>query len=246
MHISACCVAAVVLLSSPAFGQFFSLSVDLLDPNETTGTIPDNFRVVDIFVDVPATDVWSAGGLRTTAENSATINYWGAEPEVPGTQPGLINGGVANQFYTSLSRPRGRFNANRFTNAAAVVTGAFDPAGASPVTAPTFLNVTYQADPPPTDDSFSVDGYIARVSVDVSAMNLPLDYDTWGADRLNRVPAGAIIALRSTPADETFGTMVTTLDVPEPRGIDWALWVIPEPATALLLLSGLFGFQRRV
>lgn len=39
-----------------------TVSVDVLDPSETSGTIPDNTRIVDLYFDVAASDVWNGGG----------------------------------------------------------------------------------------------------------------------------------------------------------------------------------------
>jgi hypothetical protein len=233
-------------IGSIAFGQGV-VSVDLLEPWETTGTIPANTRIVDIYVDIASTDSWTTTGIRALTENGATINYWDSDPTTPGIQPGLYNGGAANKFLTSLSRPRPRDGGGRFNNAGVEVAGAYDPPESTPTTTPNELNVEYFASPPETADSPSVDGYIARISVDISATGLPDNYNGgWQVSRVGDIFPGASVVLRSLPINAAVGTMSTTFDAPDPTGLNWALWWIPEPSSAaLLVLGGLVIVRRR-
>ena len=238
--------AAAMAASSIALAQG-TATVDLLDPAETTGTIPANTRIVDIFFNVVPTDVWTAAGIRAVTENGATIIYFDSDLNTPGTQPGLLNGGTANKFTTMLSKPRNRDDAGRFTNAGAAAAGTYDPGGGAPATLPNMLNVAYFANPPETPSSPSFDGYIARIAVDVSGVaGAPADYGPWFAGPLASVPADAVVVLRSVGANQVGGTATATFDVPQLGFTSWAMWFIPEPTSlALLALGGLAATRRR-
>lgn len=238
--------ATAMAASSIALAQG-TATVDLLNPAETTGTIPANFRVVDIFIDVATTDTWTAAGLRAVTENGATLNYFDADANVPDVQPGLFNVGAANKFVTSLSKPRQRDVNGRFTNAGAAAAGAYDPPGSSPVNTASELNVAYFASPPETPGSASVDGYIGRVSVNIAGVaGAPDNYDLWGAGPIASIPAGATVVLRSVPVNQPGGTATATFDVPALNFSSWAMWYVPEPSSlALLVLGGLAAIRRR-
>jgi hypothetical protein len=240
---------AITVLACPfCFAQGVA-SVDLLNPEETTGTIPPNFRIVDVRVQVVFGDIWVAAGIRAATENGATINYFDADANAAGVQPGLFNGGTANKFYTMLSKVRGRDVNRRFTDAYAAAAGAYDPQDASPVTDADLLNVAYFASPPEGKEFPLRDGYIARISVDISGVTeipgYPIDdYANWGAGPI--VPPGALVVLRSVPQTQQFGTVIATFDVPELSGLNWYLYYVPEPhSVALLTIGALFVLTRR-
>lgn len=243
-------VAAALAASFIALAQG-TASVDLLTPNETSGTIPANTRIVDMFFDYLASDIWTAAGIRAVAESGATIIYFDSDLNTPGIQPGLISGGTANRFTTMLSKPRGRDLVGRFTNGGVALAGAFDPAASVPVTSPGELNVAYFASPPEFPPAPPPDGYIARIAVDIS--NVPEipgadshDYDNWGAGPLDSIPIGARVVLRSVGVDQPGGTATATLHVPALDFSNWAMWYVPEPATlSLLALGGLAAIRRR-
>jgi hypothetical protein len=241
---------AATAASSIALAQG-TASFDVLEPAETSGTIPANTRIVDMYFDVAATDAWTAAGIRALTENGATFIYFDSDPNTAGLQPGLINGGTANRFTTMLSRPRVRDGAGRFTNAGARVTGAWDPASGVPVTQPGELNVVHITDPSATPGTPSVDGYIARIAVDISAVP-PIpgvdihDYSNWGVGPIGSIPAGARVVLRSIGLGQPGGTVTNTFDVPQFNFANWAMWYVPEPTSlALLALGGLTAIRRR-
>src|SRR5262245_57222218 len=118
--------AAVTMTASSIVLAQGAATVDLLTPNEIPQPYPPvNTRIVDIFFDVAATDVWTAAGIRAIAENGASILYFDSDTNTPGVQPGLFSGGTANKFTTMLSKPRARDAAGRFTNAGAAPAGEY-------------------------------------------------------------------------------------------------------------------------
>lgn len=241
--------AAALTAASIASAQGIA-SVDLLEPAETSGTIPSEVRIVDIYFDVASTDTWTAAGLRALTETGAAIIYFDANSVTPGIQPGLFSGGTDNRFTTMLSKPRNRDAADRFENGGAIAVSGYDPQG-GPITSPSFLNVSYFANPPESRLSPSVDGYIARIAVDIS--NVPPisgadidDYNNWGAGPIASIPPNSSVVLRSAGFNEPGGTATVTFDVPAPAFSNWAMWYVPEPMMhGLLALGGLAAIRRR-
>lgn len=235
----------MAFLSSSSFAQG-TVSVDLLDPSETSGTIPGNLRIVDIFVDVAATDVWTAAGMRVITSNGGALAYHDVDVDTPGVQPGLLNPGLDDKFLTSLSRPRARDGNGRFLNAAVAIAGSYNPPATEPVTTPGELNVAYFG----SDVAPSADGYIARIAVDVSGIpGAPGENTAWRVG--TAAPAGAVVVLSCVPppppAAQNPGLAIATFDVPQISGINWELWYeVPEPGgAALLLLGGAMWICRR-
>lgn len=247
----ACGAAALITPSVLALGT--AITIDLLDPSETSGTIPANLRIVDVFVDIaPPLNWWTAAGVRLVATNGAMIAYHDGDANIPGVQPGLFNPGLADRFLTSLSAPRGRNANGRFTNANAAAAGGYNPPSPLPTTSPTELNVAYfrpnKPDPAPPVHEF---GYIARLSVDISSVpGAPPTNELWGVGLT--APAGATIVLQSEPppppATQSPGTAFVTFQNPVIRGLNWQLWFVPEPNSILLLTAGVFLliFQCRI
>ena len=229
--------ALALSLNSVAAAQ--SLSVDLLTPEETPDPIPADFRVVDIFYG--GSSSVQALGFRVVTENGATMNFWDSDPVTPGVQPGFVNVGVANQFYSSVSLPRGRNEEARFTNAGSFVLGAYDPGGPTPEFSENLLNIAYFASPPESART----GYVGRVSVDISATGLPTDYSQWGAGPLSNIPPGSVVVLRSVGLNQPGGTAYSTFDEPGLNFINWGLWAVPEPSSLLLLSTFVLISRRR-
>ena len=225
-----------------------TISVDLLDAgDEGFAGIPAFRRCVDIFVDIDVADVWTASGIRLTAHQGASL-FYDYDPNFPPKfQPPLFNPGVERKFATSLSRPRPRDANERFTNAGAAAAGAFDPPGALVVFESTELRAAYFASPPMSSGSPSVDGYIARIAVDVGAVVSDDEYSGWFAGDLADAPAGALIVLRSEPASAVAGTVFTTFDDPTLRGINWGLGYVPEPSEvcAFIVVSAMMLSRKR-
>lgn len=205
---------------------------------------------MDIYFDVVPTDVWTAAGIRAVTQAGATIIYCDEDPNTQGIQPTLFNGGIANKFATMLSKPRGREAPARFTNGGEGAAGAYDPPAASPVTIANQLNVVYFANPLETPSSPAVDGYIARIAIDITEVKerpaFPIDqYPNWGAGPISFVPHGAVVVLRSVPQNQVGDTATATSDVPQLSFISWAVWYTPEPTSITLLVLGGLAARRR-
>ena len=226
-------VTAVMAVSGwHALGQVVP-SVSL-DPTSPVGRV-----TADIFVDLEPTDAWTAAGLRAVTMNGATFHYGGSDD--PNTAfPDQIEGPynndpVTDRYVTCVSRPKpGRNSNDRFNNnEGATVIGRYSPPGPLDMTVatPTAFNAAWFSDPPATQGSASVDGYIARVSLDVNA---PIGA-IFGIGGTQSIPAGATVILLSerNPGTNDLGFMTASFDVPLLVGFDWAIWYVPEPGTAL-------------
>ncbi|MBI5863293.1 MAG: PEP-CTERM sorting domain-containing protein [Planctomycetes bacterium] len=232
-------VALAVATNAAALAQG-TLAVDLLDPSETSGTIPANYKIVDVHVDIVETDVWTAGGIRAITSNGAAFVYFDVDPNEGVYRPGLFNPGVENKFVTSLSKPRPRDGEDRFHNAGAAAATGYYPDLPVPITTANEFNVVHFASPPENGASPSVDGYVARVAVDVAGVGAPQGA-IWGAGLVGDGPQGAVYVLRSQLPGGTGapGTALTTWDVPQISGINWGMWyVVPEPTSLILLTLG--------
>lgn len=234
-------------ICSIAFAAFangqVTVSVDLLDPSETSGTIPSNLKVVDVFVDVAATDTWIAAGLRVVTSGGARLRYFEGDANRPIIQPTLFNPGIENKFLTSASRPRSRDEAERFTNAGAAAAGGYNPPVPTVTMTQSELSVSYFQSPLPTSTSPSVDGFIARIAIDIANISFQGN-PTWGLGVPSSAPQGANIVLLSVPppnGNANPGTASATFDDRSLVGLDWAMWwVIPEPGTfGMLVVAGL-------
>src|SRR5262245_14464635 len=144
----ALCISLIVTVSANA--QDFA-TVDLLSPGEPGyDALPAGRAVVDCFVGVSSTDLWTVGGMRVVTQNTTTLIY----ARDPSGQIILVNPGLGQQYTTFLSCPRGRNVAPRFLNGGATV--------GSVATDPTLFDVGW------TNSSGTPGaGYVARVAIDL-------------------------------------------------------------------------------
>jgi hypothetical protein len=242
-HRAFCAARFVAVLSATvtAEGQIVSATVDILGAGEPGyDNLPANLLVVDYFVDVAETDVWTAAGTRVLTENGATLVYADGDPNTPGLQVTLTDPGLHQRYTTFVSRPRGRDGDARFTNSGAAVDRAYGPAfpPEPPETLPTLCDPTWFRSPPATSGMPSQDGYIARIAIDLGPAADRRDFLLVSQ---SEPPDGSIIYARCVfPVSGFPGWTNATYDVPSPHGgIDWYLFdPVPEPATSALLLCG--------
>ncbi|HEX5051937.1 MAG TPA: hypothetical protein VFZ65_09210 [Planctomycetota bacterium] len=218
-------VACALALATFATAQV-TLTVDRLDGADPGAPAPANIVVVDVFADVATTDTWTAAGLRATTANGAVLRY--------GAGTVLVNPGLADRFVTCLSKPLSRNTDARFNAPAVAVAGRYDPTGPTAVATAAEVNVAWFASPPVTSTSPSVDGYIARIAIDISGVG--------GIDPTTIVvapglpPAGTVALLVSQPAPASTavaGTVAATFDVPVVTGTNWSIYANPMPSVVL-------------
>ncbi|GMU81684.1 MAG: hypothetical protein AMXMBFR47_15550 [Planctomycetota bacterium] len=240
-----------LLVAAPAGAV--PLSVDLLSPGDAGFEgVPTNFRCIDVHVDLlHPPDIFAAAGLRAVTTDLGTpgpsgdaqIVYFDADPGTPGVQPGLLNPGAADRFTTSLSRALDRNAPERFAFAEAAIAGRYEPTGPVLVTLPGELNVAWFRSPPPQWNSPPDEGYIARIALDVTQVDAAgvdlADYGNWGAGPIGEAPAGATFVLLSDRVPGALaGTIAATWETQWGYWLDWGVWYVPEPATAIALAAG--------
>lgn len=244
-------LAATFAMAATAAFASVTTSVDLLDPSDGGNQPPAGVIAIDVFVDASADDVWTAGGLRglvTAAGQGLNVSIRYAPTDDANTPRAeqLFNPTTANRFSTFLTKPRGRDVAGRYNNAAAGIAGRYSPTGPIETATATEVNAAWFASPPETSTSPSVDGYIARVALNVADVAaLPL-FEAFhvGAPSAATGP----IIFQSSTDEGSAGTVSASFDNPQISGVDWAVWytLVPEPASlALLALGGLAAFRRR-
>jgi hypothetical protein len=215
------------------------ISVDILDSAEPGGPTPAGILTIDVFVDIDATDAWTASGIRAIAQNGATIRY-----AAPGEIINPLLGGSIDRNVVALSKPLARDSAARFLTCGAAAGGSFNPNTVTPIATALELNVVHFASPPVSSTTPSADGFIARISLDVGALALP--NSAFAIFTPGSQPAGSIPVLVST-ANGGLGTVFATFDVPTIRGINWGVYaVVPAPGSlAVLGLAGVVAARRR-
>lgn len=203
--------------------------------------MPPDVAIVDLFVDIHERDVWAAAGIRAITANGASLVYFDSDLNTPGHQTGLVNPGPANRYVTCLSRPRSRNGDARFTNGAAYAVGGFLPPGTALTTEPTALNVSYLTTPPPTPQSPTVDGYVARLALDLSATEFSADELIVTFER----PAFYLLECAPPPtALGYYGFLNATAFDQFYYGEDF--WVtVPEPAGIALLVCSAAQLRKR-
>jgi len=204
-------------IAAPAALAQVTVSVDRLDGAEPGTPVPANLVIVDVFVDVATTDVWTASGMRGLALNGATLVYAGA-----GGPASMLNPGLNNRFVTCLSKPRLRDADARFNNAGAAIGGRYDPTGPTATATSTEVNVVWFASPPENSGSPSFDGYIARIALNTS--NVAIDPATIVV--APTPPAGTIALFESRPSsgNNPTGTVAATFDFPQVTGLNWGVY----------------------
>ncbi|RMF84827.1 MAG: hypothetical protein D6744_02385, partial [Planctomycetota bacterium] len=147
---------------------------------------------------------WSVGLLQGTTSNGATFIY---EPDPNGgtlaTAPDRFGSGA--RFVTFVSLPKGQNKAARFnSNGEAGLAGAV-------ITDPTSVRINFFDSPPVT----SGDGYISRVTIDLSGTGFTQDLVDTGTS----VPAGATVLASMI-------SQAATLGDPDPVGnqLDWFIY----------------------
>ncbi|MBI5863221.1 MAG: hypothetical protein HZB38_01655 [Planctomycetes bacterium] len=190
---------------------------------------PPHVVVVDVYVDVATTDVWTAAGMRVTALNGCFFRYADGDANTPGLQPNLINTGSANdRFVNMVSKPRRRDSPARFDNCGAELAGSYEPHAADPVLTPTECNVIWFAPIPEPPLPPSLDGYVARIAVDYLSY-LPSG-DLYPYFVTEDHPADAFLLAHWSTGTAAPGIANATYWNPAPVGYDYWLWTVPEPS----------------
>ncbi|GMU83491.1 MAG: hypothetical protein AMXMBFR47_33610 [Planctomycetota bacterium] len=236
-----------LIAAGTAASASVSLSVDLVDPADGITQPPPGVIAIDILADLSPDDGWVAAGFYGLVTplgqaEGVTLRYApDNEPNNPSPEY-LLNPGTANRFVTFITRPRLRDGDIRYTIAGAAIAGAYATGGPVAVADPLELDVrwfTSAPEPPP-----SVDGAIARISLDVSAL---LDSHPGAAFATGR-PAdatGPIIFQSEHPSGGGLGTVSVSYDDPTVHGLDWAVWYVPEPAPLACLLIAAVTLRSR-
>ena len=201
-----------ICLTASASAQI-TASVDLLSPGEPGyDALPAGIAVVDGFVDLAVTDIWTISAMRVETHNTATFVYArNGSGEII-----LVNPGLHQQYTTFLSRPRGRNAVERFINGGVTAS--------SLSTDPTLLDVMWS----PSPGGSGGDGYVARIAIDLGDFADRRDFL-----QLSLAPPdpSATILARCTRPGNPFGWAYATFDVPALSGINWYLFdPVSDPA----------------
>jgi hypothetical protein len=215
------------------------VTVDILSGAEPGAPTPAGILSIDVFVDIDATDTWTAAGIRAVASNGALIRYAGQNVII---NPGLT--GNPDRNVVALSKPQDRDSVVRFFGGGAADAGSYIPGAGPSISTPAELNVVFFASPPATPSSPSVDGYIARIGLDVSVLGAP--NSAFAIFTPGSQPAGAIPVLVSAGSGNQLGTVFATFDAPAVRGINWGVYLVPAPGTVGVLgVAGIVAMRRR-
>ncbi|MBI5864082.1 MAG: PEP-CTERM sorting domain-containing protein [Planctomycetes bacterium] len=240
-------LACFVNVVSTTQAQIVSATLDVLSAGDPGAPTPPGVIVLDGFVDVAATDVWTVAGVHCMTYNGATLRYADGDPN-EGLQPTVINTGSGNdRFVTLASRPRERDEAARFDNSGVGILSYMHDAGGQASLQPTHCDFSEFASPPPGPSASSVDGWVVRLAIDSAGQ----DSSSVRLTNVNSPPDAfhplllAAVAAHPPPASQYPGWVNATWDVPPPTGQNWYLWGIPEPSTIMLLAAGMACFRNR-
>ncbi|GMU83494.1 MAG: hypothetical protein AMXMBFR47_33640 [Planctomycetota bacterium] len=225
-------------------------TVDLVDPSDGITQPPPGILAVDVLIDVSPDDTWTAAGIgaevTSIGRNAGVSLRYAPDVEPNSPQPNyLINPGVENRFVTFLTRPRDRDSIERYEDAGAAIGGRYAGAGGPIASASAFdLNVGWFRNPPAMSTSPSVDGAIMRVALNVADLLVANPGATFAAGSVADA-AGPIIFSSDLGEFGIPGTASVSFDNPTPRGLNWAVWYIPEPATLVIVLPAAAILRRR-
>lgn len=231
-------VAMLAAAAAGAANAQVSLSVDRLDGADPGAPAPAGLVVFDVLADVATTDTWTATGLRASAANGAVLVYGAGNalvnPSLPDPEEPPL---PIDPFVTCVSKPLTRAASGRFLNAGAAVAGRYSPSGATATATASELNVAWFASPPAISTSPSVDGYIARLVIDISGA-VGIDPATITVST-GLPPAGTVVLLVSEPCSGgpgsgcpggPAGTAAATFDFAVLSGINWSVYAFPPEA----------------
>ncbi len=240
-------IAAASLAASASASV--TTTVDLVDPSDSITQPPPGVIAIDVLVDVSADDVWCSGGIvtRVTAAGQslgATLVYGPGDEPNTARHENLFNPGTDNRFVTFLSRPRGRDDESRYTNAGAAIGTCYN--GGSPIeyASATELDAIWFHSPP--DFLLGSDGATARVTLDVAALLAEHPAAQFVVGTPNSASGPIILLSEYTYSPGFPGTAnVGRFSENEISGLDWAVWYIPEPASLTSIASAVALFRRR-
>ncbi|GMU83493.1 MAG: hypothetical protein AMXMBFR47_33630 [Planctomycetota bacterium] len=236
---------AVASTVAPARADL-AVSVDIY---EYIGEVPPppGLLAIDMFVDPAPDDVWTVGGLygRVTPWGQAAgvgIRY--APHDDPNTPfpEHLLNPGRSNRYTTFVTKPRNRDASRRFDDAGAAIAGGYVHAAQATANRHE-IDVAWFADPPEGPDSPSVDGFVARITIDARSLfdGDPNFFFELGSPQSATGP----IIFESVLPGSAFGTVSASYDNPTLTGLDWAVWYIPEPAPIAIFLIAAVALRSR-
>lgn len=215
----------------------------MLDALDEGGPPPAEIVVADVFVDVSDGDVWTAGGIIGETLHGARFRYTRTASGVPrGVRPG-----TGDRFVTFFSSPHGRNDDIRFTDPEVAMAGSYTPMAVAVLT-PQVINAAFFRTPTVGDPT--VDGYVVRIAMDVAELVLPgapFENDAFSAYRIGDEPEGAISIFESYPTfTNDLGTVNATVQEPGVTGLNWGIFVVPEPGPIMLVaMAGAILMRRR-
>lgn len=230
-----------------------TMSIDVLDGNDPGAPSPTGLVVVDVGVDVSANDWFVSAAIVGRTFNGATLEY-GLYPDPNNPLPTFLPPGLDNRFVSFGSAAYGRNDPPRFAPAGTIAEQTIGIVGDQPY--PTFLPDEVGAGyfaiplfaPSHPDAPRGRDGYIARVALDITGVELPGASDP-GNYRIftpGQVPAGFEPVFLSDPWQGLqFGTYVFSNYSPNNSfAQNWGVYV-PEPHSMGALLVGSLVVIRR-